>query len=206
VFGGAELPMDETGLIQAAQRGNLDAFNELVLTYQHRLYNLAFRILGDPAAASDATQETFIAAFQKIATFRGGSFPSWLLRIVANRCYDELRRQKRRPLTSWEEFGDVDEEANPALINGSESPEDSVERRELTRLLQAAIGTLPPDQRVVLVLSDVEGLSYAEIAETVDVPVGTVKSRLARARAYLRDHLQAQGELLPRAFRPEYED
>jgi len=198
--------MDEPALIHAARRGNLDAFNELVLTYQHRLYNLAYRILGDPAAASDATQEALIAAYQKIATFQGGSFRSWLLRIVANRCYDELRRQKRRPITSWEDFGEVDEEANPALINGSESPEQSVERAELARFLQAAIATLPPDQRVALVLSDVEGLSYADIADTLGVPVGTVKSRLARARARLRDLLRAQGELLPRAYRLEVED
>ena len=198
--------MDEAALIRAAQRGNMDAFNELVLTYQHRVYNLAYRILGDPASASDATQETFIAAYQKIATFRGGSFRSWLLRIVANRCYDELRRRKRRPITSWEEFGDVDAEANPALINGGESPEESVERGELARLLQAAISSLPADQRVVLVLSDVEGMNYAEIAETVGIPVGTVKSRLARARAKLRDLLQTQGELLPRAYRLESGD
>lgn len=195
--------MDEASLIRAAQRGNLDAFNELVLTYQHRVYNLAYRILGDPASAADATQEALIAAYRKIATFRGGSFPSWLLRIVANRCYDELRRQKRRPVTPWEEFGDVDEEANPALINGSQSPEQRVEQAELARLLQAAIATLPADQRVVLVLSDVEGMAYTEIAQAIGIPVGTVKSRLARARARLRDLLQAQGELLPRAYRLE---
>jgi len=194
---------DETDLIRAARRGNLDAFNELVLAYQHRVYNLAYRILGDPAAASDAAQETFIAAYRKLSTFRGGSFRSWLLRIVANRCYDELRRQKRRPTTSWEEFGDVDEEANPALVNGSASPEERAEQAELARFIQGAISTLPPDQRVVLVLSDVEGMTYAEIATTVGVPVGTVKSRLARARARLRDLLQAQGELLPRAYRLE---
>jgi len=197
--------VDEASLVQAARRGNVDAFNELVLSYQHRVYNLAFRILADPAAASDATQETFIAAYQKLSTFRGGSFSSWLLRIVSNRCYDELRRQKRRPTTSWEEFGNVDEDANPILVNGGESPEENVERGELARLLQQAIATLPPDQRVVLVLSDVEGMSYAEIAETVEVAVGTVKSRLARARARLRDFLQARGELLPRAYRPEDE-
>ena len=197
--------MDEAALIRAAQRGNLDAFNELVLTYQHRIYNLAYRILGDPAAAEDATQETFIAAYRKIGSFRGGSFISWLLRIVANRCYDELRRQKRRPSIPLEEIDVGEEEANPALINGGESPEEHAERAELARFLQAAITTLPPDQRMVLVLSDVEGLSYAEIAATVGVPVGTVKSRLARARARLRDLLQERGELLPRAYRLENE-
>ncbi len=198
--------MDESALIRAAQRGNLDAFNELVLTYQHRVYNLAYRMLGDAAAADDATQETLISAYRNLGGFRGGSFVSWLLRIVANRCYDELRRQKRRPATSWDDFGEVDEEANPALINGNGSPEDHLERDELSRLLQAAINSLPPDQRVVVLLSDVEGMDYAEIAAAVRVPLGTVKSRLARGRARLRDLLQAQRELLPRTFRLEGED
>ena len=193
--------MDESSLIAAAQRGNLDAFNELVLTYQHRLYNLAYRIMGDTAAASDATQEALVSAYHKIGTFRGGSFPAWLMRIVTNRCYDMLRSQRRRPKVSLDDFGEIDEEANPALINGRESPEDQAQRHELTQLLQSLISTLPPDQRVVLVLSDVEGMNYADIAATVDIPLGTVKSRLARARALLREGLQARGELLPPAYR-----
>jgi RNA polymerase sigma-70 factor (ECF subfamily) len=122
---------------------------------------------------------------------------------VSNLCYDELRRRMRRPATSFEEFGEVDEEANPALINGAESPEDSAERLELMRYLQQAITSLPPDQRMVLVLSDVEGMDYAAVAAAVDIPVGTVKSRLSRARARLRDLLQERGELLPRAYRLE---
>lgn len=190
----------------AAQRGDLDAFNELVLAYQDRVYNLAYRILGDPAAAEDATQEAFIAAYRHLSTFRGGSFLSWLMRTVANRCYDELRRQKRRPAVSWESFGEMDEDANPFLVNGHPTPEEAAQQAELTRFLQSAIVTLPPDQRVVLVLSDVEGMNYQEIADTVGIPVGTVKSRLARARARLRDLLQAQRELLPRAYRLEDED
>lgn len=197
--------MDEEELIEAAQRGNLDAFNQLVLDYQHQVYNQAYRMMGDPASASDATQEAFIKAYRNIESFRGGSFRSWLLRIVTNCCYDEFRRRKRRPATSFEDMGDVDEEANPALINGRESPEESVERDELARALQSAISTLPPHHRTVLILSDVQGFSYAEIAETVDIPLGTVKSRLARARANLRDILQEKMELLPRAYRLENE-
>ena len=194
--------MDEAGLIAAAQQGHVDAFNELVLAYQHQVYNLAYRILGDPASASDAAQETFISAFQNIARFRGGSFRSYLLRIVSNRCYDELRRRKRRPATPFEDFGEEgDEEANPALINGRERPEEHAERQEMARVIQAGIETLPPDQRVALVLSDVQGLSYQEIAEVTDVSLGTVKSRLARARGKLRDYLRSQGELLPARYR-----
>jgi len=193
--------MDEAKLIKAAQQGKVDAFNELVLAYQDRVYNLAGSIMGDPASASDATQEAFIAAYQSIARFRGGSFKSYLMRIVSNKCYDELRRRKRRPATSFEDFGAVDEEANPVLINGHEGPEEHAERREVARLIQSGIETLPPDQRVTLALSDVQGMSYQEIAEATDVSLGTMKSRLARARAKLRDYLREQGELLPARYR-----
>ena len=195
--------MNEASLIAAAQRGRVDAFNDLVLAYQQQVYNLAYRILGDPASAADATQEAFISAFQSIARFRGGSFKSYLMRIVANGCYDELRRRKRRPATSFEDFGTVDEEANPALINRNEGPEKYVERQEMSHVIQAGIETLPPDQRITLVLSDVQGLSYQEIAEATDVPLGTVRSRLARARGKLRDYLRTHGELLPARYRLE---
>ncbi len=195
--------MDEASLIAAAQQGRVDAFNELVLTYQNQVYNLAYRIMGDPASAADATQEAFISTFQSLSRFRGGSFKSYLLRIVSNGCYDELRRRKRRPATSFEDFGEVDEEANPAMINGHEGPEEYTERQEMAHLIQAGIETLPPDQRITLVLSDVQGLSYQEIAEATDVPLGTVRSRLARARGKLRDYLRSQGELLPARYRLE---
>jgi RNA polymerase sigma-70 factor (ECF subfamily) len=196
-------PMDEASLIAAAQQGRVDAFNELVLTYQQQVYNLAHRIMGDPASAADATQEAFISAFRSLHRFRGGSFKSYLMRIVANSCYDELRRRKRRPTTSFEDFGEVDEEANPALINGAEGPEAYTERQEMAHVIQAGIETLPPDQRITLVLSDVQGMSYREIAEATDVALGTVKSRLARARARLRDYLRSRGELLPARYRLE---
>jgi RNA polymerase sigma-70 factor (ECF subfamily) len=195
--------MDEQRLIAAAQRGNMDAFNELVLAYQDQVYNLAYRIMGDPASASDATQEAFISAYQHIDGFRGeypSSFKSWLMRIVSNACYDELRRRKRRPATSIEEF-EVDEEANPALVSEALGPEAHAEREEMARVIESGIEALPPDQRVALVLSDVQGFSYQDIAQMTGVPLGTVKSRLARARGKLRDYLRDQGELLPVQYR-----
>ena len=195
--------IDEESLIAAAQRGSLDAFNELVLAYQDRVYNLAYRIMGDPAAASDATQEAFISAYEHIEGFRGkypSSFKSWLMRIVSNACYDELRRRKRHPTTSIEDF-EIDEEANPALVSDTEGPETFAEREEMARVIEAGIETLPPDQRVTLVLADIQGSSYQEIAEATDAPLGTVKSRLARARGKLRDYLRDQGELLPAQYR-----
>ena len=195
---------DEASLIADAQKGKVDAFNELVLTYQQQVYNLAYRIMGDPASAADATQDAFISAYRSLSRFRGGSFKSYLLRIVTNRCYDELRRRKRRPVTSFEDV-EIDEDANPMLVNGGENPEEYAERQEMARVLQAGIEALPPDQRIALVLSDVQGMSYEEIAEVMEVALGTVKSRLARARSKLRDYLRDNGELLPLRYRLEGE-
>jgi len=195
-------PMDEAALIAAAKKGDLDSFNTLVLNYQHQVYNLAYRIMGDPASASDATQEAFISAWKHMGGFRGGIFKSWLLRIVTNACYDELRRVKRRPASSLEslyvEDPTPDAELPPSQL---ESPEAFTQRRELNRAIQAGIARLPPDQRIVLVLSDVQSMSYDEIVEITGAALGTVKSRLSRARARLRDVLMEHKELLPVDYR-----
>jgi RNA polymerase sigma factor (sigma-70 family) len=196
-----ESPDDEARLIGSAQRGDVQAFNQLVLAYQQQVYNLACRIMGDPASAADATQEAFISAFQAIGRFRGGSFRSYLLRIVTNTCYDEIRHRKRRPAISFEDFGELDEDVNPVLVNGRDGPEELVERSDMARVIQSGIETLPVDQRTTLVLADVQGLSYEEIVEVTGVALGTVKSRLARARCKLRDYLREHGELIPVRYR-----
>lgn len=195
----AELP-DEAALIHAAQRGKLVAFNRLVLEYQTLAYNVAYRILGDTDAASDATQDAFLKAYKAINQFRGGSFKAWLMRIVTNVCYDQLRARQRRPTDSLDDLL-ADPEHAPVLINGREGPEAHAMREELSRAIQACIGLLPADQRITLVLSDVQGMNYQEIADTTGVSVGTVKSRLSRARAKLRDALLEHRELLPHAYR-----
>jgi len=194
--------MDELALIAAAKKGDLDSFNTLVLTYQHQVYNLAYRIMGDPAAASDATQEAVISAWRYMGGFRGGSFRAWLLRIVTNACYDELRREKRRPASSLESLYVEDPTPDADLpASQQESPEAFTQRRELNRAIQACIAQLPPDQRMVLVLSDVQGMSYEEIVEVTGANLGTVKSRLSRARAKLRDLLLENRELVPASYR-----
>jgi len=192
---------DEEALVKAAQRGQMDAFNELILHYQSQVFNLAYHILHDPAAADDATQEAFISAYRSIKKFRGGSFRSWLLRIVTNACYDELRRWKRRPNVSWDDFGDMDEEANPHLVNGGPKPEESVQQQELRALLERSIAKLSKHHRTTIILIDRIGLSYEEAAKVMDVALGTVKSRLARARKEMQLLLQAERELLPARFR-----
>jgi RNA polymerase sigma-70 factor (ECF subfamily) len=193
---------DEQALIAAAQRGSLPAFNQLILRYQGLAFNIAYRIVGDTDSAADATQDGFIKAFQKLDQYRGGSFKAWMLRIVTNTCYDTLRARKRRPTSSLEnEDEDTDSEHDVRLLDTAERPDAYVLRRELAEALQAAIELLPPDQRTALVLADIEGLDYQEIAEVTDSALGTVKSRLSRARAKMRDMLLAQKELLPAQYR-----
>ncbi len=201
--------MDEPGLIRQAQRGDLQAFNGLVLAYQTQVYNLAYRIIGETDAAADATQEAFISAFRNLRGFRGGSFRGWLLRIVTNACYDELRRRKRRPEASLDTLTDADsgpEDEGPAsLISQHELPEAAAERAELGRAIQGCLEGLPVEFRVVAILADVQGYDYREIAVALGKPLGTVKSRLARARLRLRDCLERSRELFPSAFRLEGE-
>lgn len=192
--------MDELALIASAQKGDLRAFNQLVLLYQSMAYNVAYRILTDPDAAADATQDAFFSAYKAMKKFRGGSFKAWLLRIVTNACYDQLRVKKRRPTSSLDGLP-VESEHSQFLRDESESPDEFLERQELGHFLQHGISALPIEQRAVLVLSDVQGLSYQEVAEIMDLSLGTVKSRLSRGRARLRDFLLERGELLPARYR-----
>lgn len=192
--------MDEKHLVSAARRGELAAFNQLVLRYQSVAYNVAFRIMGDAEAAADATQDAFLKAYRGLDGFRGESFKAWLLRIVTNTCYDQLRARQRRPSSGLEDIVE-DVEHTWRLAEAGESPDEYAERVELNRVLQWALAQLPPDQRTVVVLSDIEGLSYEEIAAVMNIRLGTVKSRLSRARARLRDLLQQHQELLPFRYR-----
>lgn len=195
--------MDEIGLIQSARHGDLDAFNRLVLAYQDVVFNQALRVLGDLHAADDATQEAFISAYNSLHSFRGGSFKAWLLRIVTNACYDELRRLKRRPTTSLEPLDDSGEEIESPkwLADPNESPEEYTDRLQLNRAIQHCLDQLPVDFRVVVTLVDIQGMDYAEVAEVINKPMGTVKSRLARARLRLQGCLQGFWELLPKSMR-----
>lgn len=200
--------IDEEELIRSAQQGDLEAFNRLVLQYQDLVYNQAVRMLGEAESAADATQDAFITAHRSLASYRGGSFRAWLLRIVSNLCYDELRRRKRRPTTPLEPQDDDGEEVeSPAWIaDPAELPEDHLVRADLGRAIQRCLDELPDDFRQVVVLVDIQGLDYTEAAQATGKPLGTVKSRLARARFRLRDCLIGFWELLPDEFRLEKEN
>lgn len=192
--------MDEQALIAAARRGDAQAFNQLILQHQSLVFNVAYRMLHDVDGASDAAQTAFISAFRALSGFRGGSFKAWLLRIVTNACYDQLRAAKRRPTSSLDDLS-VDPDYSATLIDRKESPEQHAMRQDLGRVIQLALDELPADQKATVILSDIQGLSYEEIAATTGVAVGTVKSRLSRGRAQLRDSLQQQQELLPQRYR-----
>ena len=197
--------MNEQALIQDAQTGSLDAFNALVLHYQDNVFNTALRILGDEDLAADATQEAFLSAFRSITSFRGGSFKAWLMRTVTNACYDELRRQKRRPSVPLEpETDDGEEMDSPRwLADPDMSPEQKAEADEVEHAIQHCLNNLPVEFKTVVVMADIQGMDYSEVAIAVRVPLGTIKSRLARARLRLRECLQGFSELLPATFRLE---
>jgi RNA polymerase sigma-70 factor, ECF subfamily len=195
--------MDEVGLVEAAKNGDLDAFNRLILTYQDMAYNLAARMLSDDDAAADVTQMAFLSAYRSLDSFRGGSFKSWVLRMVSNACYDELRRRKRRPTVPLEPMTEEEEEVeSPAwLADDGPSPEDEMERSELNQAIQRCLNGLPDEFRAVVVMVDIEGLDYQEVSLAAGKPLGTIKSRLARARLKMRDCLRQFGELLPSVLR-----
>jgi RNA polymerase sigma-70 factor (ECF subfamily) len=191
----------EEQLISVAQHGDVEAFNELVRLYERRVYNLCYRMLGDGEAAADVCQEVFIAAYRHLPRFRGTQFRAWLLRIAANACYDVLRSRKRRSAISLDAARDPDDQ-RPGfdLPDPGESPDAVVMRRELGAFLMQSLAQLPEEQRIVVVLSDIEGLAYEEIAQATGMQLGTVKSRLSRARARLRDILRT-ADLLPARYR-----
>jgi RNA polymerase sigma-70 factor (ECF subfamily) len=182
----------EEDRLRRARTGDLAAFNELVLEHQVLVFNLCLRQLGQRQAAEDAAQETFISAWKNLGGLRG-PFRPWLLRIAANACTDELRRRVRRPSSSL----DVALEAGvPEPPDEEPLPETTTLQGELRREVEAALQTLPDEQRLAVVLSDLQGLDYAEIAEVMKTSLGTVKSRIARGRARLREVLRANAELL----------
>ena len=194
--------------LTAARRGELGAFNTLVEVFQRQVFNVCYRTLGNAEDAADAAQETFLSAYRGLKTFNGSAsgMRGWLLRIAINACYDQLRRRQRRHADSLDAMGSADAEQGPPsaaerLPDPAPDPEQRSLSAESARTIQQAIDSLPPDQRLTVVLCDVQGLSYDEAAQIMAVELGTVKSRLSRARAQLRAVLVEKGELPARSAR-----
>jgi RNA polymerase sigma-70 factor (ECF subfamily) len=193
---------EEQALIKAAQRGDLNAFNALILRYQNLLFGIALRMLNDEDIASDAVQEALISAFSKLNSFRGGSLRSWLARVTVNACYDEMRRKRRQREVPMEQYNMEGEEVEDMswMIDPAARPEEQYESFELESAIQRSLSQLTPAYREVLILVDIEGLSYEEASIAARVPVGTVKSRLARARLQMRCTLQGYKDILPTQY------
>lgn len=183
----------DRALVERAIAGDLEAFNEIVALYQDYLFALVVRVVNDRDSAADAVQEAFFSAYRNLARFRGDSFRSWLTRIALNAATDILRYRKRRPADPFPEWED-DAWQPPA---GEEaSPEREALRRNTSRVLSQALTQITNDQRNAIVLYDVEGFDYQEIADMTGVSLGTVKSRIHRGRLALRELLADDVELL----------
>ena len=188
--------------------GRSQCYNCIIETFQTQAYNLARRILDDWALTEDAVQESLVSGYRAFHQFRGDNLKAWLMRIVANTCRDMLRSRKARPTVPLDPLpaDDMEPSSVPSAANLpslEESPEDYAERRELNRAIQAGLASLPQDQRMSLMLVDVQGMSYEEAALVMGCSLGTLKSRMSRGRRALRDILRGAGELLPSRFRQD---
>ncbi len=186
--------------VERAKKGDVGAFNAIVERYQQQAYNLAVRMLRDPSAAEDATQDAFFAAYRNLASFRGRNLRSWILTILANGIRDILRSPARRRSTSLEDYvaqGDL----GGRWQDPGTSPEDHAMQGDTSRQVHEALARLPEDQRLVITLVDLQQMDYEEAAEIAGVSLGTVKSRLFRGRQRLREHLRSLWELSEEAPR-----
>ena len=179
-------------LLERARDGDLDAFNDLVTLYQDQLFALVVRMVPDRDQASDAVQEAFFSAYRNLTSFRGGSVKSWLNRICVNAAMDQQRAKKRRPVQPYPE---LDDETWQPPAGAEADPERTALDGERTRVLGRALAEITDDQRAAIVLYDVEGYDYAEIAEMTGVSLGTVKSRIHRGRLALRGLLEDRMDL-----------
>ena len=183
-------------IVQQVLEGNTNAFEELVLEYEKKVYNVALRILGNSEDAADMTQEAFIKAFNSMSGFRGDSkFSVWLTRIVSNLCLDFLRSRSRRPTVSLSVEDDEGDDVQLDIADVSQSPELLLERSLTRESVRRGLKALPEDYREILLLREIQGLSYDEIAEALNIEVGTVKSRIFRGRKKLCDYLIKDGNI-----------
>jgi RNA polymerase sigma-70 factor (ECF subfamily) len=188
----------EIALVNKAAQGDLDAFNQLVLKHQDLAYRHAFSMLSDSWLAEEVVQEGFIKAFQNMASFRGGSFRAWMIRIITNTAYDILRQSLKRPTQPLFPDSDDDEEIESPhwLADPNVSVEGAVEDDERAMFIYRTITELRDIYRNVLTLVDLQDFNYEEAAQALDIPIGTVKSRLVRARMQIREKLYGYPSLL----------
>jgi len=192
------MDQNEQLLLEKAKAGDVAAFEELIEAYQKKVYNLALRIIGNADDAADLAQEAFIRIFKAISGFKEqSSFSTWVYRITTNVCLDEIRRRKNRKVISLDEEIHVDDgDLKRQVVSDETGPDEAAEREELRRVVNEAISSLPVEQRTAITLRDLNGMSYEQIAQILNCPAGTVKSRINRARQALKNVLSAKRELL----------
>ncbi|BAF60315.1 DNA-directed RNA polymerase specialized sigma subunit, sigma24 homolog [Pelotomaculum thermopropionicum SI] len=197
-------PADEI-LVERSQNGDLEAFEMLVRRYENKVYTVAYRFLGNHADASDLAQEAFLRLYQALPRFRGeSSFMTWLYRITANACRDELRRRQRNSTVSLDGENGLEHIQNYSLFSGYiPSPEDTVEKKELNELVQMCLNSISGEHRLILVMREIQGMTYDEISAVMNCSLGTVKSRLSRARRAFREKFNGLKELMELTSRQE---
>lgn len=185
------MPVAEQALIERCQAGDTAAFEELVSRYEKKVYNLTYRFTGNPEDAKDLAQEAFIKVYLAIGDFQGQSaFSTWLYRLVTNTCLDEVRRRRRQPIGYLDEAVATDDGSmERQLVDPAEGPAEAAERNELRSAIQAGIDALEPEYRMAVILRDIQGHSYEEIAQILNCNLGTVKSRINRGRRAVKDKL-----------------
>ena len=187
---------EELAVIRRVQSGDVNAYEALVAAYEKNVYNLALRMTGNATDAEDMSQEAFLKAYRSLSEFRGDSkFSVWLYRIVSNVCLDFLRKQKRRQAYSLSVEDDEGEEAQLDIPDIEQSPQELLERKLTREAVHQGLAQLPPDHRQILLLREIQGLSYEEISEALGLEVGTVKSRIFRARKKLCSFLLEDGNI-----------
>jgi RNA polymerase sigma-70 factor, ECF subfamily len=186
------MPSTDEELVARSMGGDLDSFNQLVVRWERPIYALAYRVIGREEDARDVCQETFLRAFRALKGFKGqAKFSSWLYRITLNLCRDWIRRERRQPIAQAPEGVDLIEMASEATP--TESIEDLVARREISRVVARAMADLPDEQRTAIILKEYHGLTFQEIADLLDCPLSTVKTRLYQGLTVLRKQLARQG-------------
>jgi RNA polymerase sigma-70 factor (ECF subfamily) len=186
------MPSTDEELVARSRGGDLDSFNQLVVRWERPIYALAYRVIGREEDARDVAQEAFLRAFRALGGFKGeAKFSSWLYRITLNLCRDWIRRERRTPVSQAPEGVDLIELA--AEATPSETIEDLVSRKELGRAVAKALSTLPEEQRTAIILKEYHGLTFQEIADLLDCPLSTVKTRLYQGLSVVRRQLQQAG-------------
>jgi len=193
---------NEKDLIEKAKSGDIEAFEQLIISCEKKVFNIAYRMIGNYDDANELAQEVFIKAFRSIKNFKGDSlFSTWIYKITANVCLDELRKRKNKNIVSLDQDIELnDGDVKRQISDNAPSPDMEVESKEIKTIVNESIQQLPDDYKSVIILRDIQGFSYDEISKIVNCPEGTVKSRLNRARQALKKILQARKELFDDKF------